>query len=74
MDLIPLDTGLVRGSHGRLPGREETGPLLITNCDLPLPQTLAATAVKQLLLAHFLGHLYHHSANAKELPCGEPFL
>jgi len=74
MDLIPLDTGLVRGSHGRLPEREETGPLLITNCDLPLPQTLAATAVKQLLLQHFLGHLYHHSANAKELPCGEPFL
>jgi hypothetical protein len=74
MDLIPLDTRLVRGSHGRLPDSENTGPLLITNCDLPLPQRLAATAVKQLLLEHFLGHSHTDPANAKELPCGEPFL
>ncbi|MDT8904900.1 alkaline phosphatase family protein [Pseudomonas prosekii] len=73
MDLIPLDTGLIRGSHGRLPTSEETGPLLITNCDLPLPQHLAATAVKQLLLEHFLGRSPTDTANAKELPCGEPF-
>ncbi|WP_367375465.1 alkaline phosphatase family protein [Pseudomonas lini] len=74
MDLIPLDTRLVHGSHGRLPTSEQTGPLLITNCDLPLPQHLAATAVKQLLLEHFLGHPHTDPANAKELPCGEPFL
>ncbi len=74
MDLIPLDTRLVRGSHGRLPTSEQTGPLFITNCDLPLPQHLAATAVKQLLLQHFLGHPHTDLANAKELPCGAPFL
>nr|BFE97707.1 hypothetical protein GCM10020185_82430 [Pseudomonas brassicacearum subsp. brassicacearum] len=73
MDLIPLDTRLVRGSHGRLPTSEKTGPLLITNCDLSLPQHLAATAVKQLLLEHFRGHPHADTANAKELPCGEPF-
>src|SRR5471032_2289988 len=74
MDLIPLDTTLVRGSHGRLPSSAQTGPLLITNCDLALPQQLAATAVKQLLLEHFLGRPHLELANAKELPCGEPYL
>ncbi|SDZ02640.1 alkaline phosphatase family protein [Pseudomonas salomonii] len=73
MDLIPLDTGLVRGSHGRLPTSTQTGPLLITNCDLALPQQLAATAVKQLLLEHFLGRPHLELANAKELSCGEPY-
>ncbi|WP_260963052.1 alkaline phosphatase family protein [Pseudomonas citri] len=73
MDLIPLDTTLIRGSHGRLPESPRTGPLLITDCDLPLPQNLAATAVKQLLLEHFLGRSSTDPANAKEIPCGEPF-
>ncbi|MBV4458421.1 alkaline phosphatase family protein [Pseudomonas sp. COR58] len=72
MDLIPLDTAMVRGSHGRPPADEQSGPLLITDCDLPLPQRLAATAVHQLLLQHFLGQTYTHLANAKELTCGEP--
>ncbi|NIF18212.1 nucleotide pyrophosphatase/phosphodiesterase family protein [Pantoea sp. Cy-639] len=72
MDLIPLDTRMVRGSHGRLPANEQVAPLLITDCDLPLPRSLAATAVKQLLLQHFLGHSYTELANAKELPCGAP--
>ena len=74
MDLIPLDTSLVRGSHGRLPTSVQTGPLLITNCDLPIPQQLAATAVKQLLLEHFLGRPHTELAIAKELSCGEPSL
>lgn len=30
MDVIPLDDSLVRGSHGRLPGSSEAGPLLMT--------------------------------------------
>ncbi|WP_313048675.1 alkaline phosphatase family protein [Pseudomonas soli] len=72
MDLIPLDTSMVRGSHGRLPASAQTGPLLITDCDLPLPGSLPATAVKQLLLQHFLGHSYTDLAKAKELTCGEP--
>ncbi|WP_430447019.1 MAG: alkaline phosphatase family protein [Pseudomonas piscis] len=74
MDLIPLDTGLIRGSHGRLPSSEQVGPLLITDCDLPLPEQLPATAVKHLLLAHFLGRPYDDTAQAKEIPCGEPSL
>ncbi|MGY2167401.1 alkaline phosphatase family protein [Pseudomonas gingeri] len=73
MDLIPLDTRMIRGSHGRLPESPAHGPLLITNCDLPLPEHLPVTAVKQLLLQHFLGQPYRDKANAKELPCGEPF-
>ena len=72
MDLIPLDTGLVRGSHGRAPASEQVGPLLITDCDLPLPRSIAATAVKNLLLQHFLGQTPTDLANAKELTCGEP--
>lgn len=72
MDLIPLDTSMVRGSHGRLPASAQVGPLLITNCDLPLPGNLPTTAVKQLLLQHFLGHSYTDLAKAKELTCGEP--
>ena len=72
MDLIPLDTRMVRGSHGRLPDSPQSSPLLITNCDLALPEQLPVTAVKQLLLQYFLGRPYHDKANAKELPCGEP--
>jgi len=74
MDLIPLDTSLIRGSHGRLPSHPEVGPLLITDCDLPLPEHLPATAVKHLLLEHFLGRPYDDTAQAKEIPCGEPSL
>ncbi|BCT35749.1 alkaline phosphatase family protein [Pseudomonas protegens] len=74
MDLIPLDTRLIRGSHGRLPSNDEVGPLLITDCDLPLPEHLPATAVKHLLLEHFLGRPYDDTAQAKEIPCGEPSL
>ncbi|EQM66739.1 alkaline phosphatase family protein [Pseudomonas tohonis] len=73
MDLIPLDTRLVRGSHGRLPRSDQDGPLLITDCDLPLPDRLPVTAVKQLLLQYFLGHRTLDKAIAKETPCNEPF-
>lgn len=72
MDLIPLDTRLVRGSHGRLPSSDQTGPLLITDCDLPLPDRLPVTAVKQLLLQYFLEHRTLDKAIAKEIPCNEP--
>ncbi len=33
MDVIPLDTGLVRGSHGRLPERAEDGPVFLASRD-----------------------------------------
>ena len=53
MDVIPLDAGLVKGSHGRLTDDPADGPLfassepsLLPNCPVP------ATAVKQLVLDH----------------------
>jgi predicted AlkP superfamily pyrophosphatase or phosphodiesterase len=53
MDVISLDATLVKGSHGRPTDRPEDGPLLITSRpDLLGEGPLAATGVKDLLLAH----------------------
>lgn len=53
MDVIPLDAGLVKGSHGCIPRDPEDHPVLIG----PLPvaetdSTVEATAVYSLLLQH----------------------
>lgn len=56
MDVISLDANLVRGSHGRLTDRPEDGPLLLTTRpDLLGSGPVAATDVKDLLLAHVFG-------------------
>ncbi|MBP2300805.1 alkaline phosphatase family protein [Azospirillum picis] len=56
MDVIPLDAGLVRGSHGRPTDRLEAGPLLISSEPDLLPAgPIPAEAVKALLLAHLFG-------------------
>lgn len=53
MDVIPLEEGLVRGSHGRLTERPEDGPLFITSDpDLCPEGPVAAEAVKDLMLEH----------------------
>lgn len=53
MDVIPLDPGLVKGSHGRLTERVDDGPLLITSePSLVDDAPVAATEVKDLLLRH----------------------
>ncbi|PWC33850.1 nucleotide pyrophosphatase/phosphodiesterase family protein [Azospirillum sp. TSO35-2] len=53
MDLIPLDAGLVKGSHGRLTDRAAAGPLLISSDPDLLPDgPIPAEAVKALILAH----------------------
>lgn len=53
MDVIPLDAGLVKGSHGRPTDRPEAGPLLISSEPALLPDgPVPAEAVKSLLLAH----------------------
>ena len=54
MDVISLkDTGLVKGSHGRLTDDSRHGPLVIgSRADLLEPRELEATAFKQLLLDH----------------------
>ncbi|MFO1128834.1 MAG: alkaline phosphatase family protein [Rhodospirillales bacterium] len=60
LDVIPLDPFLVRGSHGRPTDRIEEGPLVISSQpDLLEPVTVdgivAATRVKELILAHVFG-------------------
>ena len=56
MDVIPLDATLVRGSHGRPTDRAEDGPLFITSePDLLREGPVAATEVRDLLLAHVFG-------------------
>jgi predicted AlkP superfamily pyrophosphatase or phosphodiesterase len=54
LDVIPLDTALVRGSHGRMPDRVEDGPLVISNTPALLDGDgpVAATAIRDLVLAH----------------------
>jgi predicted AlkP superfamily pyrophosphatase or phosphodiesterase len=57
MNVIPLDPGLVRGSHGRVTDAPDDGPLFITNRPQHLPAAgpVAAAAVKEILLRHLFG-------------------
>ena len=56
MDVIPLNAGLVKGSHGRIPEEEADYPVFIThNGDINLPQELEAVAVCDLLERHVIG-------------------
>lgn len=53
MDVIPLDAGLVKGSHGRLTDDPGSGPLLISSEPRLLPEgPVSATGVKDIILAH----------------------
>ncbi|HEV3031852.1 MAG TPA: alkaline phosphatase family protein, partial [Polyangia bacterium] len=54
LDVIPLDTSLVKGSHGRLPDTAAEGPLFITNDPARLPpgDAVDARQVKDAVLAH----------------------
>ncbi|MBI3155318.1 MAG: alkaline phosphatase family protein [Burkholderiales bacterium] len=53
MDVIGLDAGIVRGSHGRPTDRAEDGPLIISSAPELLPESpVPAAAVKQILLDH----------------------
>jgi predicted AlkP superfamily pyrophosphatase or phosphodiesterase len=53
MDLVPLDAGLVKGSHGRLGDDERDGPVFISSDRRLVPDgPVAATAVKDAILAH----------------------
>jgi len=56
LDVIPLDTKLVRGSHGRITDRAEDGPLFMSSVPELLPEgDVAATDVKRLVLEHVFG-------------------
>ncbi|MET8447960.1 nucleotide pyrophosphatase/phosphodiesterase family protein [Streptomyces sp. NPDC005209] len=50
MAVVPLDPSPVRGSHGRLPGNDEEGPLLLCSAPDAAAGRVAATEVKGLLL------------------------
>ena len=53
MDVIPLDTSLVRGSHGRLTDDADAGPLFLSSVpDLVPAEHVEATDVKRLVLEH----------------------
>jgi predicted AlkP superfamily pyrophosphatase or phosphodiesterase len=56
MDVIPLDAGLVKGSHGRPTDDLAAGPVIISSERELLPGgPVDATAVKTLLLDHVFG-------------------
>jgi predicted AlkP superfamily pyrophosphatase or phosphodiesterase len=56
MDVIPLDSALVRGSHGRRPSKETDYPLLISpEPGLNLSSRIDATDVFHVLKRHIIG-------------------
>lgn len=53
MDVIPLDTSLVRGSHGRIDQPPEVMPVLMTSLPLDhLPEEISCTSVHEVILSH----------------------
>jgi predicted AlkP superfamily pyrophosphatase or phosphodiesterase len=54
LDVIGFDTGLVKGSHGRVTDDPDDGPLFLTSEAALLPEgdSLDATAVKAAILRH----------------------
>jgi predicted AlkP superfamily pyrophosphatase or phosphodiesterase len=53
MDVIPLDAGLVKGSHGRPSDDPARGPVVISNAPELMPDgAIESTAVRDLVLRH----------------------
>ncbi len=55
LDVIPTDGDLVKGSHGRAPGRREDGALLLTNMPgavSDVEETLSPVEVQRVILRH----------------------
>ena len=50
MKVVPLDPTPVRGTHGRLPGRDEVGPVLLCSRPGVVGDRIRATEVRDLLL------------------------
>jgi predicted AlkP superfamily pyrophosphatase or phosphodiesterase len=50
MKVVPLDPAPVRGTHGRLPARDEDAPVILCNQPGVLGERVAATEVRDLLL------------------------
>lgn len=64
MRVVPLDAGVVRGSHGRLPDSERDGPLLLCSDPAAQRDRYRATDVKELILR--LGGLLPRAGTAPE--------
>lgn len=60
LDVIPLDAGLVKGSHGRPPDSPLDGPMLLSQERLP-GSRVPATAVHDVILAHCLPDETRHA-------------
>lgn len=54
MDVIPTDTTLVKGSHGRLADKPEHGPLLISSIANQQSEQYAMTDIYKLIKQYFL--------------------
>jgi hypothetical protein len=53
MDVVPLDATLIRGSHDRATDASADGPVFLSSERWLTPEgATAATAIKQLILAH----------------------
>jgi predicted AlkP superfamily pyrophosphatase or phosphodiesterase len=50
MKVVPLDPAPVRGTHGRLPARDQDAPVVLTNRPDVLGERIAAADVRDLLL------------------------
>ncbi len=51
LEVIPLDAGLVKGSHGRAPKAEEDWPVLVGAADRsPLPSTRVGAAIERVIM------------------------
>lgn len=50
MDVIPLDAGLIKGTHGRLTTHPDNSPLLIASNKQLATDKIAMTAIKDLVL------------------------
>jgi predicted AlkP superfamily pyrophosphatase or phosphodiesterase len=52
LNVVPLDGALVRGSHGRPPASAETSPLIVSSHRSVQSDSIEATQVMDVLLAH----------------------
>ncbi len=53
MDVIPLDTSLVRGSHGRIDQPPDVMPILMTSLRVDhLPEEISCKSVHEVILSH----------------------
>ena len=50
MDVIPIQAGMVKGSHGRMPSSPEAGPVFLSSVKARARARVEATDVKAILL------------------------